>query len=257
VTVASSPAAEHPPADWFAEDVVTEPGGSRFVLRGPGGLAVPVRVPLPGDFNVANAVVALALLAETGVPVEQAAAGIGALPGVPGRMEKVDAGQPFLAVVDYAHTPAAVTTLLDTVRSVVSGRVLVVLGCGGDRDRAKRPLMGAAAVDGADVAVLTSDNPRSEDPQAILDAMLRGVETVSPERRGDVVVDLDRAAAIRTAVERARPGDAVVIAGKGHETGQVQGDVVTPFDDRVVLRESLLAAHGGKSQNSQEPPCSR
>jgi len=171
-------------------------------------------------------------------------------------MEKVDAGQPYLAVVDYAHTPAAVSTLLATVRSVVPGRVLVVLGCGGDRDRAKRPLMGAAAVEGADVAVLTSDNPRSEEPQAILDAMVGGVSSVAEDRRGEVLVQIDRAAAIRLAVEMARPGDAVVVAGKGHETGQDFGDRVAPFDDRVVLRESLVATGAsGSDEPSREAPC--
>jgi UDP-N-acetylmuramoyl-L-alanyl-D-glutamate--2,6-diaminopimelate ligase len=183
-------------------------------------------------------------------------------------MEKIDAGQPFLAVVDYAHTPAAVTTLLETVRSVVTGRVLVVLGCGGDRDRAKRPLMGAAAAEQADVAVLTSDNPRSEDPQAILDAMLRGVDDVPPDRRAEVLVEPDRALAIQAAVARARPGDVVVVAGKGHETGQTQGDVVRPFDDRVVLRESLQELRastqetgadgtGPQQTGAGEPTCSR
>jgi UDP-N-acetylmuramoyl-L-alanyl-D-glutamate--2,6-diaminopimelate ligase len=149
-------------------------------------------------------------------------------------MERVDAGQPFLALVDYAHTPEAVATLLAAVRGITRGRVLVVLGCGGDRDRAKRPLMGRAAVDGADVAILTSDNPRSEDPMAILAEM-------SADAPG-AVVQPDRRAAIRTAVEAAQPGDVVVVAGKGHETGQEAGGVVTPFDDRVVLREALEAA---------------
>jgi UDP-N-acetylmuramoyl-L-alanyl-D-glutamate--2,6-diaminopimelate ligase len=149
-------------------------------------------------------------------------------------MERVDAGQPFLALVDYAHTPEAVATLLSAVRGITRGRVLVVLGCGGDRDRAKRPLMGRAAVDGADLAILTSDNPRSEDPMAILAEM-------SADAPG-AVVQPDRRAAIRTAVEAAQPGDVVVVAGKGHETGQEAGGVVTPFDDRVVLREVLEAA---------------
>lgn len=230
------------PGAWWAEDVVSEPTSSSFILCGPQNRRLPVHVPLPGAFNVANTVVALVLLAETGVDPAAAAAGIGALAGVPGRMEKVDVGQPYLAVVDYAHTPAAVTTLLETVRSVVDGRVIVVLGCGGDRDRAKRPLMGAAAVRGADVAVLTSDNPRSEDPETILDSMVAGVMEVPESERGSSVVELDRTAAIRLAVERAGPGDAVVVAGKGHETGQTVGDVVHPFDDRVVLRDALLAA---------------
>jgi UDP-N-acetylmuramoyl-L-alanyl-D-glutamate--2,6-diaminopimelate ligase len=167
--------------------------------------------------------------------------------GVPGRMEKVEAGQPYLAVVDYAHTPAAVETLLAAVRSVTPGRVIVVLGCGGDRDRAKRPLMGAAAVAGADVAVLTSDNPRSEDPQTILDAMVRGTDAVPAAERARLIVELDRRAAILAAVAEAREGDAVVVAGKGHETGQTIGDATTPFDDRAVLREALLAAVAGAS----------
>jgi len=150
---------------------------------------------------------------------------------VPGRMERVDAGQGFLAVVDYAHTPEAVTTLLAAVRAITAGRVIVVLGCGGDRDRAKRPLMGRAAVNGADIAVLTSDNPRGEDPAAIL------AEMASP----GALVETDRRAAIEQAVALARPGDAVVVAGKGHESGQEAGGVVVPFDDRDVLRELLGA----------------
>ena len=236
----------HPgiPAAWWAEDVATAPTSSRFTLCAPDGGRLPVDVPLPGAFNVANTIVALVLLTATGVDLDAAIAGIAALPGVPGRMEKVDAGQPYLALVDYAHTPAAVTTLLDTVRSVISGRVIVVLGCGGDRDRAKRALMGAAAARGADVAVVTSDNPRSEDPQAILDAMVSGVAEVPDAERAAVQVELDRAAAIRLAVAAARAGDAVVVAGKGHETGQTMNDVVTPFDDRIELRDALLAALG-------------
>jgi UDP-N-acetylmuramoyl-L-alanyl-D-glutamate--2,6-diaminopimelate ligase len=160
-----------------------------------------------------------------------AAKGVAGLPGVPGRMERVDAGQGFTALVDYAHTPAAVETLLRTVRAVTPGRVIVVLGCGGDRDRGKRPLMGKAAVEGADVAVLTSDNPRGEDPLAILAEMQQPGALVEPDRR----------AAIELAVREARPGDTVVVAGKGHETGQEVAGVVLPFDDRLVLREALGA----------------
>jgi UDP-N-acetylmuramoyl-L-alanyl-D-glutamate--2,6-diaminopimelate ligase len=148
----------------------------------------------------------------------------------------VDAGQPFLAVVDYAHTPDAVTTLLDEARSLAgaSGKVLVVLGCGGDRDRGKRPLMGAAAASHADLAVLTNDNPRSEDPQAILSAMATGAVGDA-----EVVVLPDRREAIALAVARAAPGDVVVVAGKGHEQGQEYADHTLPFDDRVELREAL------------------
>ena len=213
---------------WGARDVRLRADGSSFRLVGP-GVDVPASVRLPGAFNVANAVGALATLVTAGVPVGAAVDGVAALAGVPGRMERVDAGQDFLAVVDYAHTPDAVTTLLRAVRAVTPGRVLVVLGCGGDRDRGKRPLMGRAAVDGADVAVLTSDNPRSEDPDEILRQMAVPGALLEPDRR----------AAIATAVAQARPGDAVVVAGKGHETGQEADGVVTPFDDRDVLRELL------------------
>jgi UDP-N-acetylmuramoyl-L-alanyl-D-glutamate--2,6-diaminopimelate ligase len=156
-------------------------------------------------------------------------------------MERIDTGQPFAALVDYAHTPAAVTALLAEARTMTTddGRVLVVLGCGGDRDAGKRPLMGAAAAAGADLAVLTNDNPRSEDPAAILDAMCRGALAV-PDA-GEVVVEPDRRAAISRAVGAARPGDVVVVAGKGHEQGQEQDGVVLPFDDRDVLRDALGA----------------
>jgi UDP-N-acetylmuramoyl-L-alanyl-D-glutamate--2,6-diaminopimelate ligase len=219
-------------SDWRAREVDLRPDGSSFRLVGP-DTSVRVSVRLPGAFNVANTVCALATLAVAGVPLDAAVHGIAGLLGVPGRMERVDAGQPFLALVDYAHTPEAVATLLSTVRAVTPGRVIVVLGCGGDRDRAKRPLMGRAAAEGADVAVLTSDNPRSEDPLAILAEMAAGAP--------DAMVEPDRRAAIAAAVALARPGDAVVVAGKGHESGQEAGGVVTPFDDRVELREAVLA----------------
>ena len=234
-------------ADWRAVDVRTEPTGSRFVLRGPADERVEVALTLPGAFNVANATCALAALAMAGVPLPSAVAGVAALAGVPGRMEPVTAGQSYLALVDYAHTPEAVTTLLATARTLAGahGRVLVVLGCGGDRDPYKRPLMGAAAVRGADLAVLTSDNPRSEDPAAILAAMVAGAaDAVGPPDPSDprYVVEPDRARAIALAVDAARPGDVVLVAGKGHETGQEVGETVLPFDDRVVLREAIERA---------------
>jgi UDP-N-acetylmuramoyl-L-alanyl-D-glutamate--2,6-diaminopimelate ligase len=219
-------------ADWSAREVDLRADGSTFRLTGP-GVDVKASVALPGQFNVANAVCALATLITAGVPVDAAVRGVAELPGVPGRMERVEAGQPFLAVVDYAHTPDAVATLLQTVRGVTSGRVIVVLGCGGDRDRAKRPLMARAAVEGADIAVFTTDNPRSEDPMAILAEMSEGAVPAHVER--------DRRAAIALAVAHAGPADAVVVAGKGHESGQEVGGVVTPFDDRVVLRAALEA----------------
>ncbi|WP_035920950.1 UDP-N-acetylmuramoyl-L-alanyl-D-glutamate--2,6-diaminopimelate ligase [Frankia sp. QA3] len=231
------------PADWTARDVTAGPTGSELLAAGPGGERVELSVPLPGMFNIVNALGALALLVAVGVDPAAAAAGIGSLPGVPGRMERVDAGQPFLALVDFAHTPDAVTTLLATVRPLVKGRIIIVLGCGGDRDRGKRPLMGAAAATLADLAILTNDNPRSEDPADILAAMLAGVPAAAPP--GRVRVEPDRAAAIAAAVAAAGPQDAVVVAGKGHESGQEQAGVVTPFDDRVVLRAALDAAARG------------
>ncbi|WP_445548460.1 MULTISPECIES: UDP-N-acetylmuramoyl-L-alanyl-D-glutamate--2,6-diaminopimelate ligase [unclassified Frankia] len=226
-------------AHWRAVDVAAGPSGTVFRALGPYGVDVRVGIALPGAFNVGNALVALALLVATGVPAPVAAAGLASLPGVPGRMERVDAGQPFLGLVDYAHTPDAVQTLLRTVRPLVPGRVIVLLGCGGDRDRRKRPLMGAAAAVGADISIFTSDNPRSEDPELIIAQMCTGVGTLPPSARGRVMVEPDRAAAIRLAVGLAQPGDAVVLAGKGHETGQEQAGVVTPFDDRDVLRAEL------------------
>ena len=216
-------------ADWSVREVDLQPGGSRFRVRGP-GVDVRASVRLAGGFNTANALAAIACLVTAGVPVEAAVQGVADCPGVPGRMERVDAGQPFLALVDYAHTPDAVSRLVAAARGLTSGRVVVVLGCGGDRDRAKRPLMGAAAAQ-ADVAVLTSDNPRSEDPLAILAEMAAGAP--------GALCEPDRRAAIALAVSEAQPGDVVVVAGKGHETGQEVGGVVTPFDDRTVLREVL------------------
>ena len=216
-------------ADWSAREVDLRPEGSRFRLRGP-DVDVRASVRLPGAFNTANAVTAIACLVTAGVPVADAVRGVAECPGVPGRMERVDAGQPFLALVDYAHTPDAVSRLVQAARGLTRGRVLVVLGCGGDRDRAKRPLMGAAAAE-ADLAVLTSDNPRGEDPLAILAEMAAGAP--------DAVCEPDRRAAIVRAVREAAPGDVVLVAGKGHETGQEAGGVVTPFDDREVLREAV------------------
>ncbi len=216
--------------DWRAVEADLRADGSSFRLLGP-DVDVPASVALPGAFNVSNAVAALAVLISSGVTADDAVRGIASLAGVPGRMERVDVGQPFTAIVDYAHTPEAVVTLLSAVREVTAGRVVVVLGCGGDRDRGKRPLMGRAAVDGADLAVLTSDNPRSEDPSVILAEMAQPGAHIEPDRR----------AAIAYAVAQAGPGDTVVIAGKGHERGQEIAGEVLPFDDRAVLRAALQA----------------
>ena len=223
-------------ADWTATDLVpARTGGTAFTLTGPDGRSRPARVRLPGRFNVANAVLAVALLDAVGVPVETALTGL-AETVVPGRMEPVDAGQPFVAVVDYAHTPDAVTTALAALRASTPGSVITVLGCGGDRDPGKRAAMGEAAAHGSDLLVVTDDNPRSEDPAAIRAAVLAGVPA---DRRGNVLEIGDRRAAIAAAVARARPGDAVLVAGKGHETGQEVAGTLHPFDDRAVLREAL------------------
>ena len=228
-------------ADWRATEVLTTAEDTSFVLHGPGGATRRVSLRLPGRYNVDNALCGIAALHVAGHDVDAAVAGIEALPGVPGRLERVDAGQRFLAVVDYAHTPEAVASVLDTLRPLTSGRLLVVLGCGGDRDRAKRPLMGASAARRADVVVVTSDNPRSEDPLQIIDAVERGARAAAG---ADVIVEPDRSAAIALACAAARPGDVVLVAGKGHEQGQVVGDRTVPFDDRVVLRHHLTAVAG-------------
>jgi UDP-N-acetylmuramoyl-L-alanyl-D-glutamate--2,6-diaminopimelate ligase len=230
------------PADWSADGVdADQTGAQRFTARGP-GVDVVVRLRLPGAFNVANALVALACLHAVGVPADVAAGGFAGVT-VPGRMQRVDSGQPFLAVVDYAHKPAAVTALLESLRAQVAGRLLVVLGCGGDRDRGKRPLMGAAAAAGSDLLVVTDDNPRTEDPAAIRAAMLAGAH--AEPRRGEVLEIGDRRGAIAAAVAAARPGDAVVVAGKGHETGQEVHGVKQPFDDAEELSVAIATVLGG------------
>lgn len=237
-------------ADWWASALTSDAEGGRFVVHGH-DIEQAVAVRLPGAFNAANALLAFVTLVTAGVDPERAAVGIGDLSVVPGRMEPVSIGQPFGALVDYAHTPDAVVTLLTALRPTTTGRLIVVLGCGGDRDRAKRPLMGAAAARLADVAVLTSDNPRSEDPAQIMAAVLDGAMGVAPAQRGQVIVEPDRTTAIAVAVGQARPGDVVVVAGKGHEQGQEVAGVVHPFDDRAVLRAALRrlvgATDGGAS----------
>jgi UDP-N-acetylmuramoyl-L-alanyl-D-glutamate--2,6-diaminopimelate ligase len=225
-------------ADWQALDVrVTADGGTAFTVRGP-GIEVAGGCSVPGRYNVANALLALAILLECGAPADVAARAI-ATASVPGRMERVDEGQPFLAVVDYSHKPAAVDGALRALRPLTAGRLIVVLGCGGDRDRGKRPHMGEIAARGAELLIVTDDNPRSEDPAAIRRAMLDGALAVPASERGDVREIGDRAEAIAVAVREARPGDTVLVAGKGHESGQEIAGTVHPFDDRDVLREAL------------------
>jgi UDP-N-acetylmuramoyl-L-alanyl-D-glutamate--2,6-diaminopimelate ligase len=220
----------------FAADADVRPerlelgaGGARFRAAG-----IDLRTRLRGRFNVENVLGAVAAARLLRLPDEAIAAGVEAVRGVPGRFEPVDEGQPFTVLVDYAHTPDSLENVLRAARDLADGRVLCVFGCGGDRDRAKRPLMGRVASELADVAVLTSDNPRSEDPDAIIAEALAGAV-------GDVEVEPDRREAIALAVELARPGDVVVIAGKGHEQGQEIAGRKLPFDDRAVAREALRA----------------
>jgi UDP-N-acetylmuramoyl-L-alanyl-D-glutamate--2,6-diaminopimelate ligase len=187
---------------------------------------------LRGRFNVENILGAAAAGRLLGIESSAIAAGIENLEGVPGRFESVDEGQPFTVLVDYAHTPEALENVLVAARGLDNGRVLCVFGCGGDRDRGKRPIMGEIAGRLADVAIVTSDNPRSEEPRAIIEEIVAGAE-------GGLEVEPDRREAIVRAVEEARPGDVVLIAGKGHEQGQQFRDRTVPFDDREVAREAL------------------
>ncbi|HEY3122113.1 MAG TPA: UDP-N-acetylmuramoyl-L-alanyl-D-glutamate--2,6-diaminopimelate ligase [Vicinamibacteria bacterium] len=228
------------PADLRARDVSLSLEGTRFVADTPVG-SFPVSAPLIGRFNVKNLLAALGAALALGVPPETALRGLGAVGGVPGRLEPVRAGQDFTVVVDYAHTDDALRNVLETVRDLRPRRIITVFGAGGDRDRTKRPLMGAVASRLSDVVVVTSDNPRSEPPEAIIDEVERGMNGAhgAPERHRVV----DRREAIERALSMARPGDAVVIAGKGHEPYQVLRDRTIPFDDRRVARE-ILERHG-------------
>ncbi|MCD6638399.1 MAG: UDP-N-acetylmuramoyl-L-alanyl-D-glutamate--2,6-diaminopimelate ligase [Nocardioides sp.] len=223
-------------ADWQAVDIDLSAHGATFTVVGP-DTRLEARVGIPGAFNVANALAAIAAASTAGVDAEVVVGGIARGTGVPGRLERVDAGQDFTVVVDYAHKPDAVEAVLRTLRPLTSGRVIAVIGAGGDRDPGKRPLMGQIAAREADVVVVTDDNPRTEDPAAIRRAVLEGCA------RGDAeCLEVgDRRLAIREALGRARTGDVVLIAGKGHETGQEVHGEVHPFDDRVVAVEELQA----------------
>jgi UDP-N-acetylmuramoyl-L-alanyl-D-glutamate--2,6-diaminopimelate ligase len=225
-------------ADWQAVDIVAGADGRTSFRVVTAEAEFEAGCAVPGAYNVQNVLVALAALDAIGFAPEAAAKAI-ATATVPGRMQTVSSGQDLLAVVDYSHKPAAVAGAIAALRPLTRGRLIVVLGCGGDRDRAKRPLMGEIAARDADVLIVTDDNPRSEDPAAIRAAMLEGAMRVDVQRRGDVHEIGDRADAIEAAVALARPGDTVLVAGKGHETGQEVNGVVTPFDDRDVLRAAL------------------
>ncbi len=223
-------------ADVRARDVLADADGLSFRVDG-----VTVRSRLLGRFNAWNALSAFTTGRVLGIDADIAAEAIASVPGVPGRMELVEAGQEFLVVVDYAHTPDSILGVLRGARPLATGRVIVVFGCGGDRDRAKRPDMGRAATSEADLTVVTSDNPRSEDPMSIIASILPGADAGG----GTYLVEPDRRAAIGLAVGAAAAGDIVVIAGRGHESTQVTRAGEAPFDDRVVAREEIARARVG------------
>jgi UDP-N-acetylmuramoyl-L-alanyl-D-glutamate--2,6-diaminopimelate ligase len=216
-------------------DLDVRADGCRFTWRG-----TPISVGLPGRFNAANALGAAVAAHVLGIDTATIAAGLRSAAPPAGRFEPVVAGQPFAVLVDYAHKPDALEQALVTSRELVGeGRVVVVFGCGGDRDATKRPIMGAVAARLADRVVVTSDNPRSEDPLTIIDEILAGIPDDRDRGPGAVAVVPDRRAAIAAAVASAEPGDLVLVAGKGHETTQTTGDVVVAFDDRVEARRAL------------------
>jgi UDP-N-acetylmuramoyl-L-alanyl-D-glutamate--2,6-diaminopimelate ligase len=264
-----------PPTDWFATEVVQDGYRQRFVAHGPDGLEIASGVGLPGRHNVANALLALALLTACGVDPKLAGSAIAECPGAPGRMERVSSGGAVVGIVDYAHKPDSITEVLGALERRPGKRIICVIGAGGDRDQGKRQLMGAAAARGSDIVIVTDDNPRGEDPAAIRAMVLEGARaaalesaraaalesagTVALESAGTVALEsasgaaagdggmsggtileiAGRGLAITRAVELAEPGDVIALLGKGHETGQKIGDIVHPFDDRIELAQAM------------------
>jgi UDP-N-acetylmuramoyl-L-alanyl-D-glutamate--2,6-diaminopimelate ligase len=229
-------------ATWRAADISADGFAQRFTALGPDGIVVPAGVAMPGGHNVSNALLAIACLVASGVDPATAAAGVSACKGVPGRLELVDAPGPVLGVVDYAHKPDAIVAALAALRTLGRGRLICVIGAGGDRDRGKRPFMGEAAARGADIVVVTDDNPRTEDPAMVRAAVRRGAEAVD----GPTVLEIPgRHEAIVDAVGLAQPGDVVALLGKGHERGQETAEGTTPFDDRVELAQALTKRFAG------------
>jgi len=222
-------------ADVRATDIEITSKGTSFTAHTFAG-SVRFNLRMMGKFNVYNALAAIAVTLAEGIKLEEIKASLEAVAGVNGRFEAVEAGQPFAVLVDYSHTPDSLENALMTVKEFAKGRVFCVVGCGGDRDRTKRPIMAQIATKYADMTVLTSDNPRSEEPQAIIDDMLAGLASVSKDRYTSVV---DRREAIRHAVSLAKAEDVILIAGKGHETYQIIKSEVLPFDDREVAREAI------------------
>jgi UDP-N-acetylmuramoyl-L-alanyl-D-glutamate--2,6-diaminopimelate ligase len=223
-------------ADWYFERIETGVHGTIIAIRGTGGILIETTTKLVGDFNLDNLLMAIAICVASGIDPIDIAAITPSLTGAEGRLEKVDLGQSFSALVDYAHSPDSVASVLETLRKSTSGKVIAVLGCGGDRDKSKRPLMGAALLKGSDIAVFTSDNPRSEDPAQIIKEMVSGLTLTATSE-----IEADRKRAIEIAVAAAKPGDVVVILGKGHESGQEIAGVKHNFDDRLVLAAAIEA----------------
>jgi UDP-N-acetylmuramoyl-L-alanyl-D-glutamate--2,6-diaminopimelate ligase len=224
-------------ADYQPVSSRLSPRGIEARIKTPGGV-LNIHSSLLGRPNLYNILAATATCCETGIPLPDIAHGIRKMEGVPGRFERVDAGQDFLVMVDFAHTDAALRNLLSAVRAITDGRLITVFGCGGDRDKGKRPLMGAAAAGWSDITIVTSDNPRSEDPLEIISQVLQGIEG-DRGKEDRVLVIPDRREAIGKAMTLAASGDAVVIAGKGHETGQILKDRTVPFDDREEAKKAL------------------
>jgi UDP-N-acetylmuramoyl-L-alanyl-D-glutamate--2,6-diaminopimelate ligase len=221
-------------ATWHFVSITQDYMGAHVAIRGSGGILIEGKVQLHGGYNYDNLLMAVAIATESGIDPIDIAAILPHLSGAVGRLESVRLGQNFTALVDYAHSPDAVTRVLETAHEITDGRVIAVLGCGGDRDSSKRPLMGKALLDGADIAIFTSDNPRSEEPEKILVQMTLGLDIQEPS-----AIIQDRAVAIKAAVNHAQEGDLVVILGKGHEKGQEIDGVVHPFDDRVELARAI------------------
>ena len=218
-------------ASWHFNELHNTATGMEFVIRGAGGILIESSTQLYGAFNADNLLMAIAIAVECGVDPIEIAALAPELLGAPGRMQGVILGQPYKAIVDYAHSPDAVVNVLTSAREFTAGKIIAVLGCGGDRDKSKRPLMGKALVEGADIAIMTSDNPRSEHPSDILKEMSQGSTAA-------LIIE-DRRAAIEKAIQLAAPGDSVLILGKGHELGQEIHGVIAPFDDRLEVARAI------------------
>lgn len=221
-------------ATWHFVSISHDYMGAHVAIRGSGGILIEGKVQLHGGYNFDNLLMAVAIANESGIDPIDIAAILPHLSGAVGRLESVRLGQNFTALVDYAHSPDAVARVLETAHEITDGRVIAVLGCGGDRDKSKRAIMGKALLDGADIAIFTSDNPRSEKPEEILVQMTLGLDIQEPS-----AIILDRSDAIKIAVNHAQEGDLVVVLGKGHEKGQEIDGVVHPFDDRVELARAI------------------